>query len=186
MSESTLAWQLVGIPVIVISGVLLHFAFVWAHRSRVIAVIAPVNESLWEHLKMVYWPSVVFTCVQFAFADAVPPNFAMAKALGTYAMAGVILGLYYPTALVWREAASRARLIADGTIFVVAVVLGQYVAHLLMRTTGGALRNDLIGVILLALPAAVFAVTTFRPPHTGMFMDQLTGTYGFVVERGGS
>lgn len=59
-----LVWDLTGIPVIILGGVLLHFCFDWSGRRRLLAVFAPVNESVWEHLKMAYWPLLVLTGVQ--------------------------------------------------------------------------------------------------------------------------
>lgn len=40
---------------VVLGGTLLHFLYVWLPCSFT-AVFSPVNESLWEHVKIIFWP----------------------------------------------------------------------------------------------------------------------------------
>lgn len=49
-------WILTGIPILFLTGSLLHFAYELSGKNILIALIAPVNESVWEHSKMVLWP----------------------------------------------------------------------------------------------------------------------------------
>jgi len=35
----------------------LRFAFEWPNNFRLLAPFVPVNESLWGHLKMAFWPA---------------------------------------------------------------------------------------------------------------------------------
>ena len=97
MPRHALAWDLAGIPVVVVGGILLHFCFAWGGSRPVLAVFCPINESVWEHLKMAYWPVVLLTGVQLAVTEASPTLLA-ARAIGFYAMCVVILGLYFLTA----------------------------------------------------------------------------------------
>jgi hypothetical protein len=166
-------WDLVGIAVIIVGGVLLHFAFGWCGRRAVIAVFTPVNESVWEHLKMAYWPLVALTGVQ-RFAGAGEPGLFSARSAGFATAAALMLGLYFASAALLPESGLRTRLAMDGTIFVVAVAAGQLVSHLLTPHGFGGVA----GLILLLAPAVVFAVTTFAPPRVAIFRDQLTGGYG--------
>ncbi len=174
-----LVWTLVSIPVIILVGTALHFVFDWSGRRRIVAVFAPVNESLWEHVKMAYWPLVLYTAVEFAVFD--PPTTRLASAaLGFYAMTALILGLYYPTAAVWPGPESKGRLLADGTIFVIAVAAGQMLNYLLVEQIQ---VGAVVGLLMLLAPAAVLAVATFTPPRQSMFQDQINGTYGVRAAR---
>ncbi len=42
-----LAWEMIGIPVILALGSALHYLFEWTGSWLPIAAIAPVNESVW-------------------------------------------------------------------------------------------------------------------------------------------
>ena len=68
--EPFLLMQVIGVPAIVAGGVLLHFLYEWSGHRRPIALLWPVNESVWENLKMPYWPLLVVTCVESTVLDA--------------------------------------------------------------------------------------------------------------------
>jgi hypothetical protein len=54
MKNSILKWEIIGIVFIVLAGGLLHFVFEWSGSWRPLAIIAAVNESTWEHLKLAF------------------------------------------------------------------------------------------------------------------------------------
>ncbi len=39
----------------ILAGCILHFLYLWCPNA-VTALFSPVNESLWEHIKLVFWP----------------------------------------------------------------------------------------------------------------------------------
>ena len=45
-----------GILCVSILGTLLHFTYRWSGRNPLIGLIAPVNESVWEHMKLLFFP----------------------------------------------------------------------------------------------------------------------------------
>ena len=49
-----------GIPFILMFGGLTHFAFAWLGKTNWAAPFVPVNESVWEHLKMSYWTTFLW------------------------------------------------------------------------------------------------------------------------------
>ena len=57
--------------------------------SPVIGAVAPVNESLWEHLKIVYYPFLILWCAGYAFLRAREnaAGYALAGAVGAGAAA---------------------------------------------------------------------------------------------------
>lgn len=175
--QHALAWDVAAIPAIIVAGTLLHFCFEWSGGRRALAVFCPINESVWEHLKMAYWPVLILTGAQF-LAGAGVEQLPAARAAGFLVMSALILGLYYVTDALAPDAGMRTRLALDGIIFVVAVSAGQFCSHAMLETLGAAPLG--VGLVLLLAPVAVFAVTTFMPPHTRLFEDQITGGYGIA------
>lgn len=43
-------------------GTLLHFTYGFSHKNPVVGLFSPISESTWEHLKMLYFPALVW-CV---------------------------------------------------------------------------------------------------------------------------
>ncbi len=49
-------YHIVGIFVICIASFPLHFSYEWSGESAIVGIFTPINESIWEHLKLVFWP----------------------------------------------------------------------------------------------------------------------------------
>lgn len=47
--------QLILTAAAILAGCVLHFLYEW-QPSAITALFSPVNESLWEHVKLVFWP----------------------------------------------------------------------------------------------------------------------------------
>ena len=57
-------WELAGLFVTLILGNLLHFVFDWSGENSIVAAFAAVNESTWEHMKLLVIPWVVWSLVE--------------------------------------------------------------------------------------------------------------------------
>jgi hypothetical protein len=167
-------WEIAGFVFISLSGSLLHFTFEFFGEWPPVALIAAVNESVWEHLKLAFWPAVLCALIERPFFRRSARNFWTAKTAGILAMPVVIVsGFYGYTAL-----AGRHILWADILLFMLAVFIGQMVSFgfLLHRAYPASIK--LSALILLALMIAVFSSLTFFPPRCPLFLDPLTGQYG--------
>ena len=59
-------WQIIGAVFTLIVGTLLHFVYGW-FGGDVWAIFGSVNESVWEHQKLVFWPMTFFMVIEFIF-----------------------------------------------------------------------------------------------------------------------
>ncbi|MBR6768462.1 MAG: hypothetical protein IKM34_03135 [Clostridia bacterium] len=63
-------WQLMGFAVTALGGTLLHFLYEWTGEQVWIAPFSGINESTWEHMKILFWPMFLYAIVQsFFFKD---------------------------------------------------------------------------------------------------------------------
>ena len=44
-------------------GVISHFIYEWTGENTLAGLIFPVNESIWEHLKLIFFPSTKFVFI---------------------------------------------------------------------------------------------------------------------------
>lgn len=51
---------LFGILFVSIVGTLLHFTYEWSGNNIIVGYFSPVNESVWEHMKMIFFPMLVY------------------------------------------------------------------------------------------------------------------------------
>jgi hypothetical protein len=173
-NQSVLTYELIGIVFIIILGSVLHFTFEWSGSQAVVGVFSAVNESVWEHLKLAFWPALLFLLVEYAPLKKMAANFFFAKSVGVYLMVLIIPVVFYSYTAVTGESI----LAVDIASFVVAVVIGQLASYKLL--THKRLSEKLVWISLSALVALgiAFALFTFIPPQAPVFRDPVTGGYG--------
>ena len=150
MKRELRRWEIVGFIATGLFGTLLHFVYEWTGGNRVIAVFSAVNESTWEHMKLLFIPFLVFTVVEFIVFSEAFRNFFAVKA------ASILLGLVSIPALFYTLTGMFGKLPdwVNITIFFLADALLYFVSYRLL--TDGALRGgamQLIGFVLLWAPA---------------------------------
>jgi hypothetical protein len=176
VGKSILRWEIGGIVFIVVLGSVLHFAFEWSGRAIPVAPIAAVNESVWEHLKLGFWPALVYTALEYSRFGKSANNFLLAKTLGIYLIPITIVVLYY----LYTTVLGHGLLVVDILIFVVAVIVGQLVSYRLLMASPLPARLNRFAPIALAVLGILFVLFTFYPPQLSLFRDSMTGGYGIV------
>ena len=174
MKNMVLRWELQGIIFVFLLGALLHFVFEWSGESRIVGLIASVNESVWEHFKQGFWPMCIYSAIEYKFLRGRSNNFLTAKAVAVY-LIPTITGLvfYGYTAIIGKEI-----LMVDIVIFLVAIIIGQVTSYKIMTSARLPMYTNFISSIFIMLLALVLMLFTFYPPHLPIFLDGNTGTYG--------
>ncbi|GAB4156540.1 MAG: hypothetical protein Tsb0016_27880 [Sphingomonadales bacterium] len=173
-SRAIFGWELVGAAFIVITGSSLHFVFDWLGGWRPVALIAAVNESIWEHLKLAFWPGLLWAVLgNNRLALSLPERLA-GKGFGLLVAAALIVAIFRGYTAILGD----NLLVLDIGTFVLAVVLGQMIAAAcsIWERTAPVLTK--LGLALLALQLVAYAVFTFHPPDFWLFVDGRTGLVG--------
>ncbi len=172
------AWITAGVFVISGLGALSHFVFELSGGSVAAAVFTPVNESVWEHLKMAYWPMLVWWIAGYYVLSR---NKKITPAAWFCALAGAelfcllfITGFFYA----YTGALGIQSVAADIASFFLAVALSQAFGFHLYRYSKARPRRLIVCVAALTVMAAAFIVFTFAPPRVPLFFDTSAGTYG--------
>jgi hypothetical protein len=176
MKRSVLRWELIGIGVIFFVGAMFHFLFEWAGGWSPVGVIAAVNESVWEHFKIAFWPALIYAIIEYPFLKRSVNNFFIAKAIGLYVMPAAIAAIFYAYTAIFGEEI----LAVDITIFLVAVALGQLASYKILTLKQWPRWLSGVGVAMVILLAVAFGVFTFYPPELGIFRDAVSGGYGII------
>ena len=67
MNRRTVLWQAAGFAFATFAGTLLHFLYEWTGESILVTPFSGINESTWEHMKLLYWPLFFFALIQYPF-----------------------------------------------------------------------------------------------------------------------
>ena len=173
MKRSIGLWELVGFGVTALGGTVLHFLYEWLGNAAWIAPFSGVNESTWEHMKLLFWPMLIFAAVQsFFFRDR--EEFWCVK------LRGIILGLVLIPVLFYSYNGVIGKSpdwINIAIFFISAAVVFIYET---VQFNRGKItcKNSKIAITVLCIIAFLFVIFTFFTPEINLFKDPLTGSYG--------
>jgi len=161
---------------IILVGSFFHFIFELSGENLIIAGIAPVNESVWEHLKLGYWPLIFFSLIEYRFIKYNAKNLGIAKLLAVLTIISTILVIFYSyTAIIGEEI-----LIIDILSFIFGVIFAQIVSYKLMISSKRPQWINTISWVLFIGLGILFVIFTFFPPKIPIFRDGVTGGYGIT------
>lgn len=179
-----LIWELGCIFWIVFAGSLLHFSFELSDYWRPMALIAAVNESIWEHLKMYFWPGLAFALVQYTYSREYANNYWLGKASALLLTPAIIIVSY--DAYTGYAAAANIKPslgIMLGIMFI-GVFIGQMSSYFILSAPPMGSRVRRIAPFGWVLSVGMFSTFTFFPPKLPLFENfacyTYTGEYGIL------
>ena len=168
-------WPLTGFLTTAVLGTLAHFAYRWSDGALLAGVFCAVNESVWEHMKLLFFPMFLFSVVQVCCLGRNYPNFLAARGVSTVTGVALIPVLLYT----YTGVLGRHLLWADIAVFYLSV-LGAFALdfRLLRRGRFTSLWQQILGLLALWGLAFLFVYCTFHPPELGLWQDPVTLGYG--------
>jgi hypothetical protein len=180
------AWEFLGFLVIFFAGSFLHFIFELSGFNTVFAPFGSVNESTWEHLKLFYWPALVFAAVEHAFIRGEVNNFWAAKAHSVVLTPLVVALAFYAYVGVVVPIDGKGTLAGTLVTAAIGVGLGQWAGYRLLTGPQRSRRWHVAGVIAIVAMGAAFVVFTFLPPRIFLFENffgyAYDGQFGILAD----
>lgn len=166
--------EIIGVFVVFLLGFLMHFLYEWSDHSTFIGLFAPINESVWEHLKLVLWPTIIYSLYEYFSIKDHKTNFTTAKLASILIAIATILIIFYS----YTSITGHSILFIDILSFLIGISLGQLFSYKIM--TEKELPNwlNVLSLILIIALIAIFIVFTFSPPELPPFQDPTNGNYG--------
>ena len=94
MRRSWDGWEWGGFLVTVLAGTGLHFLYGWTGGQAWAAGFSAVNESVWEHMKILYVPLFLLSMVQLCFQGRTSSNYLAVRAASALYGTALIPALY--------------------------------------------------------------------------------------------
>ena len=174
MKRDISLWQIGGFAFAALGGTLLHYLYEWTGESVIVGLFSAVNESIFEHMKLLFFPMLLFAFIEAKYIGEEYDNFWCAKLVGILVGVGLIPVLYYTYTGIFGVNADWFNIII---FFITAAVSYMVETRLIKNGRCLCIQPNLAKFILIVL-AAVFIVLTFFPPKIPLFEDPLTATYG--------
>ena len=175
--EMIVKFQFFSIIFTMILGTLLHFTYGWSNNNVIVGTFSAVNESTWEHLKLLFFPMLISTIIGYFYIGRDSFNYLCSRTIGIIvAMSFVVIFFYTYTGIIGTNFA-----ILDIGSFFVAVLLGEYVSSKILDSNFRCTK--IASTIILAILLICFIVFTFITPKIALFQDPVTGGFGINNER---
>ena len=173
--EKLLKIQVIITVISIILGTILHFTYNLSGGNNFIGTFSAVNESVWEHLKLAFFPMLILGIIEYFFVKNISNNYIEAKTIGIFlAISFIVVAFFTYTGILGVDI-----LILDILIFITSIILGETISYKLMKRENESNNKTkvLAGIILIFLLFS-FIICTFNPPKVNLFRDPITKTYG--------
>ena len=174
MNKRLARLEFVGFIFCAILGTIMHFAYDWSNESKIIALFAPINESVWEHLKLLFFPYIIYGVFEAIKLTDEKFNVYFAKLISILCGFFITLAVYY----IILGATGRQIDWVNILSFFVGIAFAYLVSYnIINKSIGRGLINGLsiAGLLIIAL---LFFFLTYFPIKIPMFMDPQNMTYG--------
>ena len=175
MKQDLFLWQFSGFSLSSLGGTLLHFLYDWTNESILIAPFSGVNESTWEHMKLLFFPLFLFALIQSRFFKEYEKYWCV-KLAGIAAGLTLIPVLFYT----YNGAFGKSPDWLNIVIFFVSTAVAFLLETRLFKNDSLRCKRPRLAFGIICLIGVLFVVFTFATPQIPLFQDPLTGTYGVI------
>lgn len=175
MKNKLFSLEVIGFIFVSAFGTLSHFLFEFFNENTIIALFCPVNESVWEHLKLLFFPYLVWTGIEYFIIKRKADNYFSSKIKGVLIGMVFILAFFYSyTGITGTEST-----FIDILSFFIGTAISFIISYEFMRNgRNGTRLVEIISICIFAVAAGLFALFTFYPPLIPLFEDPETLTFG--------
>ncbi len=167
-------YQIFSVIFTCILGTFLHFTYQFFCENMFIASFSAINESVWEHLKLLFFPMFLTTIIGYFYIGKNTHNFLCSKTLAIlFSILFIIIFFYTYTGIL-----KRSIVFIDISSFFVAVILGEYLAYKLI--TNNFICNNTIAIFILITLLISFILFTYFTPNIEIFRDPVSNQYGII------
>lgn len=157
-------YTIAGILFVSILGTLSHFFYEWSDSNKIIGLFSPVNESVWEHIKLFIFPMILYSVFMVTNLKSEYPCVKSALFLGTLWGCLLIPTLYYT----YTGAIGYHIAVIDIAIFFLSTILAFWFAYRATLSCQALLYEPLLRIFNIIL-VLFFILFTYNPPGFPLF-----------------
>ena len=165
--------EIYGTFFIIILGSLSHFFYDWFNHNKIVGYFTSVNESTWEHLKLIIAPSLLWLIVEYHFYYD-NSNLFFARFISLLIMLLIIPFIFYS----YTKITKKTILFIDISSFVISIIIGQLAFSKLINIEVSNIFFTHIGIIGLIIIFFFYIMNTYVPFKNFLYKDPITNKYG--------
>lgn len=162
----TLKKKTVAFLVIGILGTVFHFLYALTNENFIAGLFFPVNESVFEHLKLLFYPTVLFSLFEYFTAEEKSENYWPAVVQSYLWGIGVILVLFYTLSGITGSDLGFINIL----IYWFAVFVSVRKKEVYVYENEYSKSAFYLSLLFILLSALAFAYFTVKPLNLGIFI----------------
>lgn len=149
-----------------ILGAVNHFVYEWSGSNTIIGYFFPINESTWEHLKLLFFPTVIFSVLEYIFVKKEIKNYVPSVIISVISGMISIIVLFYTYKGILGFNVDFINIL----IFYIAIIIMLVVKNKIIENEKFSSQNaSLIFLTIGFIIALLFVFFTYNPPSLGLF-----------------
>lgn len=157
---------IIGIVFVIIMGSLFHFLYDWSGHNHIVGLFTPVNESVWEHMKLLFFPMLFYSLIMILQFRKKYPYIASSLFFGVLTGTLLIPLFYYAYTCIL----GRNFLILDIGIFILSIVISFWLTYKLTLSHRLKSHTFVLGLSVCVLWDC-FLLFTYHAPNSVIFQD---------------
>lgn len=174
MKNNLFKFSIIGFIFVSIAGSLSHFVFEWSGYNLAVAAVFPVNESIWEHLKLLFFPYLIWTVIEYYLLKK-EKGLLMSKFIASIIGMASIVIFYYTYTGISGKSIEILNILSFFIGVSISFVTDNYLIKLKKFSDS---KYNTLAIALFIGTGALFFIYTFVPPFIPLFKDPIHSTYG--------
>ena len=153
---------------------LFHFIYDWL-PSSITAIFFPVNESIWEHMKLIFSAVIFYGIIDYIILQKFKiryNNFFTSLFVSALTIIPIYLVMFLPIYYKIGE-----NMVITIGIMLIAIVISQVISYKILKEKDFD-RINIVSLILIIISYIVFAYLTYNPIKSELFFDTQEEKYG--------
>lgn len=155
-----------GIIFVLITGTLAHFLYAWTGNNRIVGLFTPINESIWEHMKLLFFPMLIYSLIMILKFRRKYSCITSALCFG-FLVGALLIPLFY---YAYTYILGNNVFIMDISIFILSIVIAFGLSYKLTLSRRLESYTSILGMLVSVLFVCFF-IFTYRPPEAVIFQD---------------
>lgn len=171
--------KIIGTLTIFVLAFIYHFLYEW-FPNPIFSILFPVNESIWEHMKLLYTGILSWGLIEIILLKKNKinyNNYPYQLFLTSFTSIIVYLILYLPIYNIIGE-----KLIISISLLFIVILLEQILSYYLLKQKKETDILDKISIILIILFYMILLNLTYDPPKNYIFYDTVENKYGINIK----
>lgn len=161
-------YTITGTLLVILLGTISHFFYDWSNNNFIVGLFAPVNESTWEHMKLIFFPMFLFSLFAIPKLKRNYPCITSSLFSGILGGTAIIPIIFYT----YTGILGYNIFILDLLTFVLAVIIAFFIVYKLTLSCQMQNRTILLCAVICVV-LICFLIFTYNPPCIGLFASPL-------------